>query len=139
MFDGRSLAAALMLGADGIWVGTRFVTAKESEAPRGAKDRFVYGWTPPCFPLLRGILSIINAGFDSTIKTLIFTGRPLRILSTPYIARWESHRQDEIRELTAQGILPIEHDLEILHEQGKLTEEIEEQSVKRYLRTIAVF
>lgn len=40
MFDGRSLAAALMLGAHGIWVGTRFVTAKESEAPRPAKDRY---------------------------------------------------------------------------------------------------
>lgn len=38
MFDGRSLAAALMLGASSVWVGTRFVTAKESEAPQSAKD-----------------------------------------------------------------------------------------------------
>lgn len=41
MFDGRSLAAALMLGAGAIWVGTRFVVAKESEAPYGAKMRYV--------------------------------------------------------------------------------------------------
>jgi NAD(P)H-dependent flavin oxidoreductase YrpB (nitropropane dioxygenase family) len=37
MFDGRSVASALMLGADAVWVGTRFVTANESAAPDGAK------------------------------------------------------------------------------------------------------
>ena len=31
--DGRGLAAALSLGAAGIWVGTRFVAAVESAAP----------------------------------------------------------------------------------------------------------
>lgn len=39
VFDGRSLAAALTLGADAVWVGTRFVVAKESNAPKGAKQR----------------------------------------------------------------------------------------------------
>ncbi|KIW37475.1 uncharacterized protein PV06_10514 [Exophiala oligosperma] len=38
MFDGRSLAAAIMLGASSVWIGTRFVTAKESEAPQSAKE-----------------------------------------------------------------------------------------------------
>ena len=33
--DGRGLAAALMLGADGVLVGTRFVACAESEAPEG--------------------------------------------------------------------------------------------------------
>ncbi|KAL4807434.1 2-nitropropane dioxygenase [Aspergillus unguis] len=111
--DGRSLAAGLMLGASAVWVGTRFVVAKESDAPRGAKE------------------SILQSGFDSTIRTLIFTGRPLRTLSTPYIADWEARRQDEIRALTQRGIIPIEHDHDRLEERGELTEEIESQSVKR--------
>lgn len=64
---------------------------------------------------------------------MIFTGRPLRLQTTPYIAHWESHRQDEIRELTKQGKLPIEVDFDRLEEAGKLTEEIEEQSAKKYV------
>jgi NAD(P)H-dependent flavin oxidoreductase YrpB (nitropropane dioxygenase family) len=37
IFDGRSVAASLMLGASAVWVGTRFVAAKESGAPEFAK------------------------------------------------------------------------------------------------------
>lgn len=35
--DGRSVAAALMLGAKGVWVGTRFIGSVESKAPEGFK------------------------------------------------------------------------------------------------------
>jgi NAD(P)H-dependent flavin oxidoreductase YrpB (nitropropane dioxygenase family) len=38
MFDGRSVASALMLGAEAVWVGTRFVTARESNAPEAGKQ-----------------------------------------------------------------------------------------------------
>lgn len=39
--DGRGLAAALMLGADGVWVGTRLVATTESAAHDGYKARLV--------------------------------------------------------------------------------------------------
>jgi NAD(P)H-dependent flavin oxidoreductase YrpB (nitropropane dioxygenase family) len=39
--DGRGLAAALMLGADGAWVGTRLVATTESAAHDGYKSRLV--------------------------------------------------------------------------------------------------
>jgi len=39
--DGRGLAAALALGADGVWVGTRFVASKESEAHPDYKRRLL--------------------------------------------------------------------------------------------------
>ncbi len=39
--DGRGLAAALALGADGVWVGTRFVASMESEAHPDYKKRLV--------------------------------------------------------------------------------------------------
>ncbi|WP_426321218.1 NAD(P)H-dependent flavin oxidoreductase [Pseudoduganella sp. R-43] len=49
--DGRGLAAALMLGADGVLVGTRFIAAAESEAPEGFRQ------------------AIIRADGDATIKS----------------------------------------------------------------------
>ncbi|GAA0571162.1 enoyl-[acyl-carrier-protein] reductase FabK [Paractinoplanes ferrugineus] len=39
--DGRGLAAALMLGADGAWIGTRLVATDESLAHDGYKSRLV--------------------------------------------------------------------------------------------------
>lgn len=42
IFDGRGIASALMMGADAVWVGTRFVTARESAAPTLGKKAYVY-------------------------------------------------------------------------------------------------
>ncbi len=39
--DGRGLAAALMLGADGVLVGTRFIAASESEAPESFRQAII--------------------------------------------------------------------------------------------------
>ncbi len=39
--DGRGLAAALSLGADGAWIGTRFVASAESEAHPDYKQRLL--------------------------------------------------------------------------------------------------
>lgn len=37
--DGRSVVAALMLGASGVWVGTRFIPSVESKAPEDYKKK----------------------------------------------------------------------------------------------------
>jgi hypothetical protein len=34
------------------------------------------------------------------------------VRTNPYIDNWEQNRQNEIKELTGKGILPVEHDLE---------------------------
>ncbi|KAI1865071.1 uncharacterized protein JN550_008617 [Neoarthrinium moseri] len=117
--DGRSLASALMLGASGVWVGTRFIPAVESKYPEHAKKQ------------------IIDADYDSWVRSLIWSGRPLRSLKTPYTNDWEVNRQAEIKDLTSKGILPLEHDLDRLHKEGKLTEEIEEQAALRPLGIVA--
>ncbi len=98
--NGQMLAAALMMGADAVWVGTRFILVDEAGAPKEHKE------------------SVKTAGFDDTIRTLIFTGRPLRVRKNPYIENWENERQAEIKELTAKGILPYEADLEKASKEG---------------------
>lgn len=88
MFDGRSLAAALAMGASGVWVGTRFVASEEAGAPPRHKN------------------AVVAAGYADTVRSIIFTGRPLRVIKNPYIMDWETNRQSEIQSLTSQGILP---------------------------------
>jgi NAD(P)H-dependent flavin oxidoreductase YrpB (nitropropane dioxygenase family) len=91
--DGRSLAASLMLGAAGVWVGTRFVASEESGASRMHKE------------------AVVAAQYGETKRTLVISGRPLRMLPNEYIKDWES-RPAEIAELTAKGIVPMMSDLE---------------------------
>ncbi|PGH15658.1 hypothetical protein AJ79_02252 [Helicocarpus griseus UAMH5409] len=91
--DGRSLAASLMLGAAGVWVGTRFVAAEESGASKMHKE------------------AVVNAGFGDTETTLVVSGRPLRVLPNDYVKEW--HRKpEEVKKLTEQGIVPIMKDFE---------------------------
>jgi len=92
--NGRLLAAALMMGASAVWVGTRFVLSEEAGAPEAHKE------------------AVRTAGFDDTIRTLIFTGRPLRVRKNPYIMNWEENRQQEMKELCARGKIPYEADLD---------------------------
>jgi len=96
IFDGRGLAAALMLGASAVWVGTRFILADEAGAPKAHQE------------------AVRTAGFDDNIRTIIFTGRPLRVRNNAYINNWEVNRQAEIKELTSKGTIPVEHDFETL-------------------------
>jgi NAD(P)H-dependent flavin oxidoreductase YrpB (nitropropane dioxygenase family) len=117
--DGRSLAAALMLGASAVWIGTRFVVAHESGASEYAKD------------------SIVKAGFDSAIKSVVWSGRPLRAQSNPYIEDWEKNRQAEIKDLTSRGLVPLQYELDRLHAEGKLTEQIEDDTMLRPMGVVA--
>jgi len=94
VFDGRGLAANLSWGAQGVWVGTRFVASVEAGATKMHKEL------------------LVSAGFDDVARTVIYTGRPMRVRKTPYVADWENNRQEEIKELTSKGIIPIYHELE---------------------------
>ncbi|KJA23484.1 hypothetical protein HYPSUDRAFT_39661 [Hypholoma sublateritium FD-334 SS-4] len=94
VFDGRGLAANLAWGAQGVWVGTRFVASTEAGAPKLHKEL------------------VVTAGFEDVARTVIFTGRPMRVRKTPYVADWENNRQNEIKELTGKGIIPHYKELE---------------------------
>ena len=94
LYNGQSLAAALMLGASAVWIGTRFILSDEAGAPKAHQE------------------AVQTSGFDDNVRTIIFTGRPLRVRTNPYIQNWEENRASEIKELTAKGTIPVEHDFE---------------------------
>ena len=100
--DGRGLAMALSLGADAVWVGTRFICAVEARAPRRHQD------------------AVLAAGFHDTTRTLIYSGRPLRLLTTPYVTHWERERQHDIRRMVAQGVIPVKQEMEERERAGDL-------------------
>jgi NAD(P)H-dependent flavin oxidoreductase YrpB (nitropropane dioxygenase family) len=93
IFDGRGLAMALALGAQAVWVGTRFICAKEAGAPPRHQQ------------------AVIEANVHDTVRTIIYTGRPLRVRMNPYVELWHGPRHDEIEELTSKGVIPAEHDM----------------------------
>ncbi|KAF7552100.1 hypothetical protein G7Z17_g4528 [Cylindrodendrum hubeiense] len=92
--NGKLLAAALVMGASAVWVGTRFILTEEAGASEAHKE------------------AVRTADFDDNIRTVIFTGRPLRVRKNAYIENWETNRQGEIRELTSKGVIPYEADLD---------------------------
>lgn len=107
IYDGRGLAAMLSLGAEGVWVGTRFVACEEADAPSEHKS------------------AILKTKHDETFRTLVFTGRPLRIGPNEYARDWEVKRRGKMERLLSEGKIPCEYDLEA-KEKGKFdTEDIE--------------
>lgn len=93
IWDGRGLASSLMYGAVGVWVGTRFVASEESGASQLHKE------------------GVVSAGFDDTLRTLVVSGRPLRVKRNEYIKSWEQ-KPEKVKELCDQGITPMAHDMD---------------------------
>ena len=67
--DGRGLAAALMLGADGVLVGTRFYASQEAAGFAAAKDR------------------IVSETGDHTIRGILFDIARRNVWPAPYTGR----------------------------------------------------
>jgi enoyl-[acyl-carrier protein] reductase II len=84
--DGRGLAAALALGAQGAWVGTRFIATTEAHAGAMYKD------------------VIVDASDEDTIVTRCYSGKPMRVFKNPYVMDWERRPQD-IQSFPAQAMM----------------------------------
>eukprot|EP00933_Yihiella_yeosuensis_P080596 TRINITY_DN9404_c0_g3_i2.p1 TRINITY_DN9404_c0_g3~~TRINITY_DN9404_c0_g3_i2.p1 ORF type:complete len:354 (-),score=89.56 TRINITY_DN9404_c0_g3_i2:66-1127(-) len=100
IYDGRGLAASLSLGAAGVWVGTRFIVAEESVAPKGHKEK------------------VLKASSGDTIRTLVISGRPLRLIPNDYIKEWEKDPA-KIKELCDEGNVPMVWQLKGKEDQEK--------------------
>jgi enoyl-[acyl-carrier protein] reductase II len=91
IFDGRGIAAALMLGAVGVNLGTRFLASKEAPIDDAWKQ------------------AIANARSEDAVKLDVFNdihplpgtagyGTVLRSLRTPFMEQWSAKREDARRE-----------------------------------------
>jgi len=76
IFDGRGLASALAYGADGVWVGTRFLMSYEANTVPFYKER------------------LLNATSEDTTVSKGYTGRRLRVLKNKYTQYYEKHPEE---------------------------------------------
>src|SRR5690242_1724916 len=76
IFDGRGLAAAIALGADGVWLGTRFIATPEARAVMGYKD------------------ALLGAHEDDTVISRGFTGKTLRAIRNEWTQHIEEHPEE---------------------------------------------
>lgn len=69
---GSQVAAALALGAEGVWCGSVWLTTAESEVGPLVKQK------------------LLAATSSDTVRTRSFTGKPARFLHTPWSDEWDS-------------------------------------------------
>ncbi|MCR9094868.1 MAG: nitronate monooxygenase [bacterium] len=71
--DGRGLAACLAFGAQGVWMGTRFIASHEARAGEAYKK------------------AIGETGSDGTTVTRCYSGKPMRVITNAYVEEQERH------------------------------------------------
>ncbi|HXW33700.1 MAG TPA: nitronate monooxygenase family protein, partial [Acidimicrobiales bacterium] len=69
--SGRQIAAALAMGAQGVWSGTLWLTVEEADIPPGQMK------------------SYLDATSRDTIRSRSFTGKPCRMLRNEWTDAWE--------------------------------------------------
>lgn len=82
IYNGKTAAAAFLLGADGIQMGTRFLASKECQISEGYKKK------------------ILEASSDDIKVVLKFTGHPLRVIKNQLSEEWQK--------LEEKGVFPEE-------------------------------
>ncbi len=88
IFDGRGLAAALALGADGIWMGTRFIATPEAQGVRGFKE------------------ALVKTREDGTVISRAYSGKTMRVIRNRYTDEWEA-KADQLERFPAQALKSI--------------------------------
>src|SRR5215470_9216374 len=70
--SGRQIAAALAVGAQGVWTGSIWLTVQEAEAPPAQRD------------------ALLAASSKDTVRSRSFTGKPCRMLRNDWTDAWEA-------------------------------------------------
>ncbi len=83
LVDGRGLAAALAFGAQGVWMGTRFIASHEARAAEEYKKKI-------------GEISAAD-----TAVTRCYSGKPMRVIRNAWVDDWDG-RPEEIERFPEQ-------------------------------------
>lgn len=85
--DGRQVAAALALGAEGVWCGSVWLTTDEAETHPVVKEKF------------------LAASSSDTIRSRAKTGKPARQLKSAWTEEWEDPANPKPLPMPLQGAL----------------------------------
>lgn len=89
IFDGRGLIASLALGADGVWIGTKFIATHEAHTGRGYKEH------------------ILTLNEDDPVISKAYTGKTCRVARTEWTSHFEEH-PEELQGFPGQAIASIQ-------------------------------
>jgi NAD(P)H-dependent flavin oxidoreductase YrpB (nitropropane dioxygenase family) len=87
--SGRQMAAAMVLGAAGVWTGSVWLTTEEAETTPAVREKFV------------------RARTSDTVRSRASTGRPARQLRSGWTDAWENGGLEPLA-MPLQGILAAE-------------------------------
>ena len=94
---GRQVAAALALGAQGVWMGSAFLTAAEYDlGVRGSSGVSVIQE------------AMLAATSSDTVRRKIYTGKPARLLRSRWTEAWDAEGAPEPLPMPLQNILVSE-------------------------------
>lgn len=85
--SGRQIAAALVLGAQGVWTGSVWLTTEEAETHPAVKEKF------------------LKATSSDTVRSRASTGKPARQLRSAWTDEWEDPRNPKPLPLPLHNIL----------------------------------
>ena len=67
--------------------------------------RIIICWKKPTCKAVSALQQ--KRGYHDTVRTLVFTGRPMRVGKNPYVMDWEENRVPDVGELSAAFDLPM--------------------------------
>jgi NAD(P)H-dependent flavin oxidoreductase YrpB (nitropropane dioxygenase family) len=94
---GRQVAAALALGASGVWMGSAFLTAAEYHL--GARSESGVSVIQQ---------ALLNATSSDTVRRRIYTGKPARLLKSRWTDAWDAADAPDPLPMPLQNILVSE-------------------------------
>ncbi|MEU3276659.1 NAD(P)H-dependent flavin oxidoreductase [Streptomyces antibioticus] len=89
--SGRQIAAALALGAQGVWLGSLWLTTAEADLHSPALTR-----------------KLLDAGSGDTVRSRALTGKPARQLRTEWTDAWDDPHGPGTLPMPLQGLLVAE-------------------------------
>jgi len=87
---GRQMAAAIAMGAQGVWTGSLWLTVKEAQAPPAQLE------------------SYLSATSSDTVRSRSFSGKPARMLRNAWTEAWDAPDAPDPLGLPLQGMVTME-------------------------------
>ncbi|MBW2275474.1 MAG: nitronate monooxygenase [Deltaproteobacteria bacterium] len=88
--SGRQVAAAMALGASGVWTGSLWLPVKEAQAAMEQKE------------------SYLKAGSRDTVRSRSVTGKPARMLRNKWTEAWEREDTPDPLAMPLQGMVTMD-------------------------------